>query len=90
MAATFFAGRIRRREQVIDHLRTAADIPDPVADMIRQDTPVSAQERHLAEQERGRLLADPEFVKAWLGGRREARTHMALVDVILAGQVIQH
>jgi hypothetical protein len=77
------------REKVVDHLRSTADIPDPVADMIRNDTPVSAQERRLAEQERGKLMTDPDFVKQWLSGQRAARTRMTLVDVILARPVIR-
>jgi hypothetical protein len=77
------------REQVIDHLRSTADIPEPVADMIRKDMPVTAHERRMAEQERGRMLADPDFVKSWLSGKRDARSRMALVDVILARPVIR-
>jgi hypothetical protein len=78
-----------QREKFIDHLRSTADIPDEVADMIRHDTPVSAHERRMAEQERGRLMADPEFVKRWLAGHRAERRTMALVDVILARPVKQ-
>jgi hypothetical protein len=75
-------------EQMVSRLRTTADIDDDVADMIRRNTPVSADERLMAEQERGRLMADPAFVKAWLSGRRAERTRVALVDVILARPVI--
>jgi hypothetical protein len=75
-------------EQIVSRLRTTADIDDDVADMIRKNTPVSADERLMAEQERGRLMADPVFVKAWLSGRRAERTRVALVDVILARPVI--
>jgi hypothetical protein len=75
-------------EQIVSRLRNTADIDDDVADMIRNNTPVSADERLMAEQERGRLMADPVFVKAWLSGRRAERTRVALVDVILARPVI--
>lgn len=89
LQATAEARVVLERERVVDHLRNTADIPEPVADMIRKDTPVSAHERRMAEQERGRLMADPDFVKGWLSGKRDARTRMALVDVILARPVIR-
>ena len=37
-------------EQMVSRLRTTADIDDDVADMIRRNTPVSADERLMAEQ----------------------------------------
>lgn len=89
LQATADARVALERERVIDHLRNTADIPEPVADMIRKDTPVSAHERRMAEQEKGRLLADPDFVKGWLAGKRDARSRMALVDVILARPAIR-
>jgi hypothetical protein len=89
LAGTQAARVALEREKFVDHVRNTADIPEPVADMIRNDTPVSAREHRMAEQERGRLLADPKFRTAWLAGERDAKTRLALVDAVLARPVIR-
>jgi hypothetical protein len=76
-----------QRETVIDSIRKSAALPDDVADMIRNNTPVSATERHLAEQEKDRLIRDPEFRRKFLAGDREANTRFAVLGVILARPV---
>jgi hypothetical protein len=69
-------------ESTIDSMRNVVDISDDVANMIRNNTPVSAQEQKMAAQERSRLMNDPDFVKAYLGGNRAARQRMVLIDII--------
>jgi hypothetical protein len=71
------------REKMIDGLRMTAAIDEGVADMIRNSTPVSKNERRMAQQEMSRLKADPDFVKAYLAGNRDARTRMTLCNIIL-------
>jgi hypothetical protein len=88
MAATETARAALERQQVVDHLRKTADIPDGVARMVVENSSVTAAERQLAEQERSRLMADQAWVKEWLSGSRAARTRLALVDVILARPVL--
>ena len=75
-------------EQAIDFLRERADIPEQVADQLRKNMPVSAQEYRLAEQLKGKLFRDRSWVKKYLDGDREAATQIALVNVILSSRVV--
>ena len=83
------AARAReQRSQLVNHYRTFAAINDDVAKMVVEDLPVSADERQRAEQEWQRLKSDPEWVRKWLSGDREARTQKTLIDVIMARRVL--
>jgi hypothetical protein len=75
------------REQIVDQMARTADISDDVKAMVINNTAVTAHERNLAEQEKAKLLADPEWTRSWLAGNRAARTRMVLVNVILARPV---
>ena len=66
------------------NLRATADIPEPVADMVRTNQAVSMYERQLAEQEVQRLKSDQEFLKSWYSGNRAARSRMTILSIILA------
>jgi hypothetical protein len=76
----------------IDHglasLRRVADIPDDVAQQMRERKPISVAERQMAAQERRRLMADPQWVKTWLSGNRAARSRLAIVDFLLSLPVV--
>jgi hypothetical protein len=74
-------------EQAIDFLRERADIPENVADQIRNNEPVTFQERRLAEQMRAKLFRDKSWVQRYLDGDREAATQIALINVILSSRV---
>jgi hypothetical protein len=81
------AREFAEREGLIDAMKRVADINDDVANMIRNQTPVSAAERKLAEQEMARLKADREFCKKYFDGSRAERTRMTLLNVILSAPV---
>lgn len=87
MGETIAARETVEREQIINSFRRVADIPDAVAEQIRQQTPITRAELKLAEQERAKLMADREFVKRLLSGERAARTRMALVNILLGSPV---
>jgi hypothetical protein len=72
------------KEVVIDGLRRVADIPDAVADMIRNNTPVSREEKQRAAQEWDRLRSDVDWQRRYLSGDRDCRTQARLLDIIRA------
>lgn len=78
-----------QREQIVDVVRSVADISEGVADQIRRNDTVTPWEYNAAKQERDRLMADPEFRTAYLAGEIEARTHMTLCNVILSSKIKQ-
>lgn len=72
------------REQQIDDMRTRAAIPEDVAKMVREGSPVSAAEKRLAQEERDRLLNDADFVKRLRTGDSAAQSRWALLQIIRA------
>ena len=81
------AETFRQRESLVNYYRSRAAIPDAVADMVMNDTPVTAVEAERAEQEWQRLKADPAWVTKLMSGDREARTQKTLIDIIKARPV---
>ncbi len=77
------------REQRVERWRAHADIPDAIAEQIRQNTPVSRAEYRMAEQEKKRMLADADFRKEYFSGNRAARLRMALVSIILGSKIAE-
>jgi hypothetical protein len=74
-------------EQMIDHLRSRADISEEVANQIRQGRPVTAYERSLAEQRKQQCFRDKEWVRRYLDGGRSESTELALLTVVLAAPI---
>jgi hypothetical protein len=77
------------RESLVNYYRSVAHISDDVAKMVVEDSPVSADERQRAELEWQRLKGDPEWVRKWLAGDRQARTQKTLIDIIMARPIKQ-
>jgi hypothetical protein len=75
------------REQFIDWIRNYAEISEEVAEQIRSDRPVSAHEHRLAQQRKETMMRDKEWCKLYLDNDRDARTEMALVNIILSSRV---
>jgi hypothetical protein len=81
------AGEARARVEIengIDAVRRVADIGNDVAEMVRNQTSVSAEEKRLASLRWDTLRADDEFVTRLFRGDRAARTQKTLIDIILA------
>jgi hypothetical protein len=78
------AKQILEREGIVEAYRRVADIGEPIADMIRQNTAVTRAKKTAASQEWERLKSDSEWVQRWLNGNRECRTRKALLDIIKA------
>jgi hypothetical protein len=76
------AQTVLEREAAIDAYRQTADIGEPVAEMIRRNTPVSKAEKREAELTWQRLQMDKEWVQRWMKGDRECRTQVALLSII--------
>jgi hypothetical protein len=76
-------------ERVVDTLRQTADIPDDVADMVRNNTPVSAAERTWAESQKRLLMRDQTFLERFNKGEREAVSRWTILAIILARPVQQ-
>jgi hypothetical protein len=75
-------------EQAIDFLRERADIPEAVAQQLRDNRPVTMLERKLCEQMKGRLFADKAWVKRYLDGDRDAARQVAMINIILSSRVV--
>jgi hypothetical protein len=81
------AGEARAKveaENTVDAFRRVADIPDGVADMIRNQSPVSREEKRLAALRWNNLSADQDWVARLFRGDRAARTEKVLLDLIAA------
>jgi hypothetical protein len=74
-------------ETAIDHLRAHADIPEEVAQQLRDNKPVSIAEYRLAEQMKVKLFRDKAWVQRYLDDDRQAATEIALVNIILSSKV---
>jgi hypothetical protein len=72
------------RENVVTAMRRQADIPDDVAAIIRNRTPITRAEKEMADGEKRRLFADAEWVKQYMSGNRAARSRMAIINIIAA------
>jgi len=72
------------REQQLDAWSRTADIPPAVADMVRNNAPVSEHEKRLATAEKQRLFQDKDWIKRYLDGGRAERSRMAMISIILA------
>ncbi len=83
------ASELLDREQRLETWRRGADIPEPVAQQIREGRSVSREEYRLAEQEKKRLLADADFRRDYFSGNRAARTRMALVSIVLGSRIAE-
>lgn len=70
------------RENVVTSMRRLADIPDDVAAVIRNRTPITRAEKAMAENRRQILFADAEWVKQYMSGNRAARSQMAIISII--------
>jgi hypothetical protein len=70
------------KEHTINNFRLVADIPESVAQQIRESRPVTREERRQAEALWGRLSADEAWVQRWLKGDRECRTQATLISII--------
>jgi hypothetical protein len=52
--------------------------------MVREGQPVTAAEKRDANEERDRLFADSEWVKRYRAGDTEAKSRLALLQIIRA------
>jgi hypothetical protein len=77
-----------QREQFIDGLRVY-DVPQEVLQMVRDNTPVSAEERQLAEQRLHQWKSDKAWLTRWFSGDRQTAREFKILNVILGRPVIQ-
>lgn len=75
------------REQAIEDLRGRAFIGDDVAQQIRDNRAVTREERHLAEQHKASLFANPDWVRRYYAGDPRANTELAPALIVLASPV---
>jgi hypothetical protein len=70
------------RETQVDDLRLRAAIPPEVEQMVREGQPVTAEEKRRANEERDRLFADSEWTKKLRAGDSDAKSRLALLQII--------
>lgn len=72
------------RASMIGSLEKFASIPPAVQQQLYQGDAVSEQEQKWARAERARVMADKEFVRAYLDGGRAQRERLLLLNAILS------
>lgn len=71
------------RASMIGSLQNFADVPEAVQRQLYQGEAVSAEEQKWAKQQRSLLMADKDFVRAYLDGARGPRQQLLLLNAIL-------
>lgn len=76
-------------ESKISAFLKVADLPEAVINQMRQQTPVTFEERQLAERALAHFKKDAEAVKKLYAGDRETRTRYTLLHIVIGSPVAE-